>query len=221
MGFVWAGAPLNMVASYCPAPSAARAAVRPVTIGGHGLVGTAWVEYEPGGVLQYRELLSAVLIRHRARPGVSIVDIWVESPASRDGGRELWGIPKELAELDPNRGQRVLRRGDLRPVLEAGQRRSTDPCHGLFRPAAWRAVHGSARRRCSSRTAGTTPCCPSPGRVNQLMTARHRHRPPRPWRRIRPNIEGFRAMAVLAVLGYHAGVTGLVGVGIDATTRPM
>jgi hypothetical protein len=31
---------------------------------------------------------------------VSIVDIWVDSPASRDGGRELWGIPKELADLD-------------------------------------------------------------------------------------------------------------------------
>jgi hypothetical protein len=57
------------------------------------------VEYGPGGVLQYRELLSAVLVRHRARPRVSITGIWVDSPASRDGGRELWGIPKELAEL--------------------------------------------------------------------------------------------------------------------------
>jgi Acetoacetate decarboxylase (ADC) len=73
--------------------------VHPVVVGGRGLVGTAWVEYQPGGVLQYRELLSAVLVRHRARPAVSIVDIWVDSPASRDGGRELWGIPKELADL--------------------------------------------------------------------------------------------------------------------------
>jgi hypothetical protein len=81
-------------------PRGLAAAVRPVTIGGRGLVGTAWVEYEPGGVLQYRELLSAVLVHQRARPRVSIVDIWVSSAASRDGGRELWGIPKELAELE-------------------------------------------------------------------------------------------------------------------------
>jgi Acetoacetate decarboxylase (ADC) len=80
-------------------PDSLAAVVRPVSVGGRALVGTAWVEYEPGGVLQYRELLSAVLIRHRARPRVSIVDIWVDSPASRDGGRELWGIPKDLAEL--------------------------------------------------------------------------------------------------------------------------
>ncbi|NJC72051.1 acetoacetate decarboxylase family protein [Planosporangium thailandense] len=81
-------------------PAGLAAAVRPVTIGGHGIIGTAWVEYGPGGVLQYRELLSAVLVRDRARPRVSIVDIWVDSPASRAGGRQLWGIPKELAELE-------------------------------------------------------------------------------------------------------------------------
>ncbi|MGN9911553.1 acetoacetate decarboxylase family protein [Phytohabitans sp. LJ34] len=73
---------------------------RPLTVAGRGFVGTAWVDYGPGGVLEYRELLSAVLVRRAARPLVSIVDIWVDSPASRDGGRELWGIPKELAELD-------------------------------------------------------------------------------------------------------------------------
>jgi len=81
-------------------PDALAAVVRPLSIGGRGLVGTAWVRYEAGGVLQYRELLSAVLVRHRGRPRVSIVDIWVDSRPSRDGGRELWGIPKELAELE-------------------------------------------------------------------------------------------------------------------------
>jgi len=87
-------------------PEDLAAVARPVSIGGRGLVGTAWVEYEPGGVLQYRELLAAVLVRHRARPAVSIFGIWVDSQASRDGGRELWGIPKELAELgiDPPGG---------------------------------------------------------------------------------------------------------------------
>jgi len=83
-----------------PLPAALAAQARPLTVAGRGVVGTAWVDYGPGGVLQYRELLSAVLVRRGRRPLVSIVDIWVDSPTSRDGGRELWGIPKELAELD-------------------------------------------------------------------------------------------------------------------------
>jgi hypothetical protein len=72
-------------------------AVRPVTAGGRVAVGAAWVRYEPGGVLHYRELLSAVLVHERGRPRVSITDIWVDSVASREGGRNLWGIPKEMA----------------------------------------------------------------------------------------------------------------------------
>lgn len=81
-------------------PPALAAEVRPVTLAGRCVVGTAWVDYGPGGVLRYRELLSAVLVRRAGRPLVSIVDIWVDSEASRDGGRALWGVPKELAELD-------------------------------------------------------------------------------------------------------------------------
>jgi hypothetical protein len=71
------------------------AGIRPVVFGGRVLVGAAWVRYEPGGTLHYRELLSAVLVRN----GVSVLDIWVDSAQSRDGGRALWGIPKELADI--------------------------------------------------------------------------------------------------------------------------
>jgi hypothetical protein len=74
-------------------------AVRPITVGGRVAVGAAWVRYEPGGVLHYQELLSAVLVHERGRPRVSITDIWVDSVASREGGRNLWGIPKEMAEF--------------------------------------------------------------------------------------------------------------------------
>ena len=80
-----------------PLPPALGAAVRPFTVGGRVAVGAAWVSYEPGGVLHYKELLSAVLVHERGRPRVSITDIWVDSVASREGGRRLWGIPKELA----------------------------------------------------------------------------------------------------------------------------
>ncbi|HEX8630498.1 MAG TPA: acetoacetate decarboxylase family protein [Catenuloplanes sp.] len=83
-----------------PLPEPLAATVRPVLIGGRALVGAAWVRYEPGGVLQYRELLCAMLVHERGRPRVSITDIWVDSVASRDGGRALWGIPKGLAEFE-------------------------------------------------------------------------------------------------------------------------
>lgn len=81
-------------------PEPLAATVRPVPFGRHALVGAAWVRYEPGGVLHYRELLSAVLVREGRRPRVSITEIWVDSPESRDGGRALWGIPKDLAALE-------------------------------------------------------------------------------------------------------------------------
>ncbi|MEV6342636.1 acetoacetate decarboxylase family protein [Actinoplanes sp. NPDC051851] len=95
------------VRSLPPLPEVLGAAVRPLSFGGRAAVGAAWVNYEPGGVLHYRELLSAVLVHERGRPRVSITDIWVDSVASMEGGRRLWGIPKELADL------RVDTDGDL------------------------------------------------------------------------------------------------------------
>ena len=73
---------------------------RPVRLGRFAVVATAWVSYEPGGVLSYRELMATVLVRRGVRLAPSIARIWVDSEASRDGGRALWGIPKELADFD-------------------------------------------------------------------------------------------------------------------------
>lgn len=66
-----------------------------------GVYGTAFVSYEPGSELTYSELLVARPVRsgeHGRR--VSIVDIWVDSPASMAGGRALWAIPKGLCDFD-------------------------------------------------------------------------------------------------------------------------
>jgi hypothetical protein len=63
----------------------------------HRLVGTAFVDYQQGSELTYAELLRATPIRMGRRLAVTITDIWVDSPASRDGGRALWAIPKDLA----------------------------------------------------------------------------------------------------------------------------
>lgn len=76
------------------------AGVRPLALRGRAVVSTAFVDYLPGGVLAYRELLAAVAVRGGTRPGVSITHIWVDSAASRAGGRELWGIPKEMAQFE-------------------------------------------------------------------------------------------------------------------------
>ncbi|MFD3326658.1 acetoacetate decarboxylase family protein [Streptomyces sp. NPDC058701] len=81
------------------------AGLRPLTLAGRALMGGAWVVYENDSVLHYSELLSAVLVRDGRRPRVTITDIWVDSGPSRDGGRELWGIPKEMAEFHMNRDQ--------------------------------------------------------------------------------------------------------------------
>jgi acetoacetate decarboxylase len=62
-----------------------------------GLYGVAFVGYEEGSPLTYSELLVArALGRGRA---VEITDIWVDSPASMAGGRELWAIPKGLSDF--------------------------------------------------------------------------------------------------------------------------
>lgn len=64
-----------------------------------GLYGAAFVDYVEGSTLTYRELLLARLVRDGAVPRVHVTDIWVDSVESRDGGRSLWAIPKDLAEL--------------------------------------------------------------------------------------------------------------------------
>lgn len=67
-----------------------------------GLYGVAFVDYQEGSTLTYQELLVARLIRGGGVPRVRITDIWVNSTASRDGGRSLWAIPKELADVEVN-----------------------------------------------------------------------------------------------------------------------
>jgi len=63
-----------------------------------GVYGAAFVSYEPGSELTYSEVLVA---RPASGPGhaVEITDIWVDSPESVEGGRELWAIPKGLCEF--------------------------------------------------------------------------------------------------------------------------
>ena len=62
-----------------------------------GVYGAALVSYEEPSPLTYSELLVARPVDGK----VNITDIWVDSPDSRDGGRDLWAIPKGLCDLRP------------------------------------------------------------------------------------------------------------------------
>ncbi|SFR04079.1 Acetoacetate decarboxylase (ADC) [Lentzea waywayandensis] len=71
--------------------------VVPLTLFGRVVVVSAFVDYQPPGVLAYHELMAAVLVRRGARPGLSILDIWVDDTTSQRGARAMWAIPKVLA----------------------------------------------------------------------------------------------------------------------------
>ena len=60
-----------------------------------GVYGVALVRYEEPSPLTYGELLVARM----HEKAVTITDIWVDSPASVAGGRELWAIPKDLCDF--------------------------------------------------------------------------------------------------------------------------
>lgn len=64
-----------------------------------GVYGAALVSYEKPSPLTYSELLVARPVKRAGGRRVNIVDIWVDSADSRDGGRDLWAIPKDLCKF--------------------------------------------------------------------------------------------------------------------------
>lgn len=74
----------------------------PLQVAGRVCVAAAFVDYQAGSVLTYRELLAGVMVRHTGsgRTGLKVEHIWVDDARSLRGGRELWGVPKELARFE-------------------------------------------------------------------------------------------------------------------------
>ena len=61
----------------------------------------AFVRYGEGSTLQYHELMVApALVRVGWRMGAWISHIYVDSEMSLRGGREIWGVPKQLASFE-------------------------------------------------------------------------------------------------------------------------
>ena len=56
--------------------------------------------YESNSTLQYHELIVApAVVRYRGKIGAWISHIYVDNPQSVAGGRNIWGLPKELANF--------------------------------------------------------------------------------------------------------------------------
>jgi hypothetical protein len=72
---------------------------RPLRVRGRTVVTVGSLSYSSGGVLAYDEVLVASPVRRGRAVAASIPQIWVDSEASRDGARALWGIPKDLAQF--------------------------------------------------------------------------------------------------------------------------
>ncbi|MDX2096187.1 MAG: acetoacetate decarboxylase family protein [Leptolyngbyaceae cyanobacterium bins.59] len=75
---------------------------------GYTLGGVYLATYESGSTLQYNELIVvAALARHSSNHwGACISHIYVDNPDSVEGGREIWGLPKELAHFSWQQGDR-------------------------------------------------------------------------------------------------------------------
>jgi hypothetical protein len=68
---------------------------------GKTLGGLYFARYEGNSTLIYSELIVlAGLVRYRHQWGAWISHIYVDNPASVAGGRNIWGLPKELAEFE-------------------------------------------------------------------------------------------------------------------------
>lgn len=95
---------------------------------GRTLSAVLCAHYADGSTLQYNELIFAPgLARARGRLGWWISRIWVDDPLALDGGRQIWGLPKQLArfEWEPERrAVKVFAPDDPQPLL-------TLSCHGM------------------------------------------------------------------------------------------
>ena len=67
---------------------------------GKTLASVYFSAYTSGSVLEYNELIIApAFVRYKNKTGSWISHIYVDHPDSVAGGREIWGLPKEMADF--------------------------------------------------------------------------------------------------------------------------
>ena len=86
-----------------------------------------FAEYGPGSALEYNELIVApALTRRGSTIRFWISNIYVDDHDSMAGGREIWGLPKEIAQFNWGQDRReieVRQEGQLLCSLSSGQPR--------------------------------------------------------------------------------------------------
>ena len=106
-----------------------------------GVYGAALVSYEQPSPLTYSELLVARPVKAAGGRRVNITDIWVDSADSRDGGRDLWAIPKGLCDFR----RQTHRRPGAANVVEHQPGRRTDRLGAVHRRLQERPAHARSR----------------------------------------------------------------------------
>lgn len=76
-------------------------------VGPWSLLGAVWAEYAAGGDLAYEELAVGQVVRRGRALAITIPWIWVDSDASRTGGRILWSLPKQRASFEAEDHERT------------------------------------------------------------------------------------------------------------------
>ena len=81
--------------------------LRPVVNAGRVGVFAGFVDYRQGSSLVYHEYIAGAVVRRRdkRRAGICVTYIGVDSAASLWGGREIWGVPKVMADFSLNYGR--------------------------------------------------------------------------------------------------------------------
>ena len=76
---------------------------------GKTLGGVYLSSYGSGSVLEYSELIvNAAIVHYSGKSGGWVSHLYVDSADSVAGGREIWGLPKELAEFTWEKGSRTV-----------------------------------------------------------------------------------------------------------------
>ena len=82
--------------------------------------------YGHGSVLEYSELIVIpAAVGYQGKIGGWVSHIYVDNPDSVAGGREVWGLPKELAEFTWERGERVTVRQGNRTLCSLNYKQQT------------------------------------------------------------------------------------------------
>jgi acetoacetate decarboxylase len=83
-------------------------------------------DYGPGSALEYNELIVAPALTRRGRTiRFWISHIYVDNRDSMAGGREIWGLPKEIAQFNWSQDRReieIRQEGRLLCSLRSGNR---------------------------------------------------------------------------------------------------